>query len=131
MLKEIGLIGLGVMGKNIALNLSDNGVTIKAFNNSEKKLNTIKKEFKNDFIPFNNLEEFVENLENPKTLVITAGFDPLSDEGEEYAALLNKAGVDIEHIHYPNMFHGFVNMTKLKAAKYAAEDFLKDYKKIL
>ena len=46
MLKEIGLIGLGVMGKNIALNLSDNGVTIKAFNNSEKKLKTIKKEFK-------------------------------------------------------------------------------------
>ena len=36
MLKEIGLIGLGVMGKNIALNLSDNGVIIKAFNNSEK-----------------------------------------------------------------------------------------------
>ena len=30
MLKEIGLIGLGVMGKNIALNLSDNGVSIKA-----------------------------------------------------------------------------------------------------
>ena len=49
MLKEIGLIGLGVMGKNIALNLSDNGVIIKAFNNSEKKLNDIKKEFKNDF----------------------------------------------------------------------------------
>ena len=56
MLKEIGLIGLGVMGKNIALNLSDNGVIIKAFNNSEKKLNDIKKEFKNDFIPFDNIE---------------------------------------------------------------------------
>ena len=38
MLKEIGLIGLGVMGKNIALNLSDNGVSIKAFNDSKEKL---------------------------------------------------------------------------------------------
>ena len=84
----------------------------------------------NEDIRFN-LSKFPNNLENPKTLIITAGFDPLSDEGEEYAALLNKAGVDIEHIHYPNMFHGFVNMTKLKAAKYAAEDFLTDYKKIL
>ena len=28
MLNEIGLVGLGVMGKNIALNLSDKGVTI-------------------------------------------------------------------------------------------------------
>ena len=70
MLKEIGLIGLGVMGKNIALNLSDNGVIIKAFNNSEKKLNDIKKEFKNDFIPFDNLEQFVENLEDPKTILL-------------------------------------------------------------
>jgi acetyl esterase len=84
----------------------------------------------NEDIRFN-LRNFPTNLENPKTLIITAGFDPLSDEGEEYAALLNKAGVSVEHIHYPNMFHGFVNMTKLKAAKYAAEDFLKDYKKIL
>ena len=38
MLKEIGLIGLGVMGKNIALNLSDNGVVIKGFNLSLKPI---------------------------------------------------------------------------------------------
>ena len=49
MLKEIGLIGLGVMGKNIALNLSDNGVIIKAFNNSEKKLNDIVYQLENNF----------------------------------------------------------------------------------
>ena len=42
MLKEIGLIGLGVMGKNIALNLSDNGLIIKAFNDSKEKLEDIK-----------------------------------------------------------------------------------------
>ena len=35
MLKEIGLIGLGVMGKNIALNLSEKGVVIKGFNKSK------------------------------------------------------------------------------------------------
>ena len=64
-------------------------------------------------------------------MIITAGFDPLSDEGEEYAAMLNNAGVYINHIHYPNMFHGFVTATKLKAAKFAAFDFLEDYKKIL
>ena len=47
MLNEIGLVGLGVMGKNIALNLSDKGVTIKLFNDSMKKLDDIKKEFSN------------------------------------------------------------------------------------
>ncbi len=56
----------------------------------------------NEDIRFN-LSKFPNNLENPKTLIITAGFDPLSDEGEEYAALLNNAGVSIEHIHYHNI----------------------------
>ena len=57
--------------------------------------------------------------------------DPLSDEGEDYAATLNNNGVNVEHIHYPNMFHGFVTMTKLKAAEYAANNFLEDYKEML
>jgi len=78
-----------------------------------------------------NLSKFPKDLENPKTLIITAGFDPLSDEGEDYAATLNKNGVNVEHIHYPNMFHGFVTMTKLKAAEYAANNFLEDYKEML
>ena len=97
MLKEIGLIGLGVMGKNIALNLSDNGVTIKAFNNSEKKLNDIKKEFKNDFIPFDNLEQFVENLENPKTILLMVPSGQATKEViEKLVSLLGEGGTIID-----------------------------------
>ena len=97
MLKEIGLIGLGVMGKNIALNLSDNGVTIKAFNNSEKKLNNIKKEFKNDFIPFDNLEQFVENLENPKTILLMVPSGQATKEViEKLVSLLGEGGTIID-----------------------------------
>ena len=70
MLNEIGLVGLGVMGKNIALNLSDKGVTIKSFNDSMKKLDDIKKEFSNEFIGYTNLEEFVKSLETPKTILL-------------------------------------------------------------
>ena len=70
MLNEIGLVGLGVMGKNIALNLSDKGVTIKSFNDSMKKLDDIKKEFSNEFIGYTSLEEFVEGLETPKTVLL-------------------------------------------------------------
>ena len=70
MLNEIGLVGLGVMGKNIALNLSDKGVTIKSFNDSMKKLDDIKKEFSNEFIGYTSLEEFVESLETPKTILL-------------------------------------------------------------
>ena len=97
MLKEIGLIGLGVMGKNIALNLSDNGVIIKAFNNSEKKLNNIKKEFKNDFIPFDNLEQFVENLEDPKTILLMVPSGQATKEViEKLVSLLGEGGTIID-----------------------------------
>ena len=97
MLKEIGLIGLGVMGKNIALNLSDNGVIIKAFNDSEKKLNDIKKEFKNDFIPFDNLEQFVENLEDPKTILLMVPSGEATKEViEKLGSLLGDGGTIID-----------------------------------
>ena len=97
MLKEIGLIGLGVMGKNIALNLSDNGVIIKAFNNSEKKLNDIKKEFKNDFIPFDNLEQFVKNLEDPKTILLMVPSGQATKEViEKLVSLLGEGGTIID-----------------------------------
>ena len=67
----------------------------------------------------------------PKTLIITAGFDPLSDEGEAYARLLHDDGVEVQQIHYPHLIHGFVNMTSLKAAKDAAKDWIKSYKNFL
>ena len=67
----------------------------------------------------------------PKTLIITAGFDPLSDEGEAYARLLNDSENEVQQIHYPHLIHGFVNMTALKAAKDATKDWLRTYKKFL
>ena len=67
----------------------------------------------------------------PKTLIITAGFDPLSDEGESYARLLDEIGNEVQQIHYPHLIHGFVNMTALKAARDATKDLLKTYKNFL
>lgn len=42
--------------------------------------------------------------------VVTAGFDPLLDEGNAYAAKLQEAGVDVVHQCEEGLIHGFANM---------------------
>ena len=51
------------------------------------------------------------------TLIITAGFDPLCDEGNDYAKLLEKNGNNISRLHFSNLFHGFVNLTNIRKAE--------------
>ena len=43
-------------------------------------------------------------------VVVTAGFDPLRDEGDAYAARLAEAGVPVVHRCYDDMVHGFFGM---------------------
>jgi acetyl esterase/lipase len=49
----------------------------------------------------------------PETLVITAQFCPLRDEGVAYAAKMKAAGLRVEHLHLDDMIHAFLNMENL------------------
>ena len=46
-------------------------------------------------------------------LVVTAGFDPLRDEGQQYATKLREAGVTVDHRQMPSMVHAFLNLNVL------------------
>jgi acetyl esterase/lipase len=48
----------------------------------------------------------------PPTLVITAGFDPLRDEAENYANNLKQNNVPVGVIRYDSMVHGFMSLTR-------------------
>lgn len=49
----------------------------------------------------------------PATAVVTAGFDPLRDEGAAYARSLRDSGVDVRYRCEDSMVHGFLNMAAL------------------
>ena len=70
---DIGLIGLAVMGQNLALNIADHGFRISVFNRTTEK--TEKFVAENPATPgglhgAKTLEEFVQSLSRPRKIVI-------------------------------------------------------------
>ncbi|MBQ0991670.1 alpha/beta hydrolase [Micromonospora sp. PSH03] len=48
----------------------------------------------------------------PRTLLLTAEFDPLRDEGAAYGARLATSGVSVDHWHLEDQMHGFAMQTR-------------------
>jgi acetyl esterase len=49
----------------------------------------------------------------PPAVIITAGFDPLRDEGAEYAKRLTEAGNRTSYVNFPRQIHGFISMGRI------------------
>ena len=60
--------------------------------------------------------------DHPPAIVVTAGFDPLADEGEAYAERLRAAGVPVTYRSYDSLIHGFANMSLIPEARTAVEE---------
>ncbi|HEY1548640.1 MAG TPA: alpha/beta hydrolase, partial [Kofleriaceae bacterium] len=60
-------------------------------------------------------------------IVITAGFDPLVDEGDAWAARLRDAGVTVRHHQNPSLVHGFLSLAgAVDAARIATDRICAD-----
>ena len=65
-------------------------------------------------------------------LVLTAGYDPLRDEGIAYAQRLEREGVRVIHIHYSDQVHGFMSMGRMiRAADQAIDQMARALHKAL
>ncbi|OLZ39982.1 alpha/beta hydrolase [Natrinema saccharevitans] len=66
----------------------------------------------------------------PPATVVTAGFDPLRDDGANLVERLEAEGIDVAHHHYDDVIHGFFNMISdpvdLDRAHEAYEDAVAD-----
>ncbi|WP_127848716.1 NADP-dependent phosphogluconate dehydrogenase [Lacticaseibacillus hulanensis] len=90
----IGVIGMAVMGKNLALNIESRGYTVAIYNRTGSKTETVVKEHADKkLVPSYKIEDFVNSLEKPRRIIMMvkagAGTDaviaqllPLLDKGD-------------------------------------------------
>ncbi|MFE0556053.1 NADP-dependent phosphogluconate dehydrogenase [Paenibacillus sp. NPDC058910] len=69
--QQIGVIGLAVMGKNLALNIESKGFTVSVYNRSPQKTEDMLKEAEGKQVKGTfSIEEFVDSLETPRKILI-------------------------------------------------------------
>ncbi|CAD83159.1 6-phosphogluconate dehydrogenase, decarboxylating [Candidatus Blochmanniella floridana] len=74
--QEVGVIGMGIMGQNLALNIENKGYRVSIYNRSPDKTNIIiKNNPTKNLIPYFSIEQFIFSLKKPRVifLMITAG----------------------------------------------------------
>lgn len=104
---DIGLIGLAVMGQNLALNMNDNGFTVAVFNRTVSKVDDFLKGPANgtNIIGTHSIEEFFKSLKRPRKvmLMVKAG-DPVDQFIEQMLPFLERGDVVIDggNSHFPD-----------------------------
>jgi 6-phosphogluconate dehydrogenase len=68
---EIGVIGLSVMGANLAMNIADHGFAISVYNRSREKTDNLKRDYtNNNMTACYSLGEFVDSLSAPRKIIL-------------------------------------------------------------
>ena len=67
-----------------------------------------------------------------RALIATAGYDPLVDEGDRYAELLERDGTQVRLRRYPSLIHGFLSLAgAVAAARAAVDELCRDIRELL
>ncbi|ARK92203.1 NADP-dependent phosphogluconate dehydrogenase [Burkholderia pseudomallei] len=92
--QAIGVVGLAVMGRNLALNIESRGYAVSVYNRSREKTDELIAEFPDrKLVPAHTLEAFVASLETPRRILLMvkageatdatiAALKPLLDKGD-------------------------------------------------
>ena len=98
-LAQIGVIGLAVMGSNIARNFANHGHTVAVFNRTFARTEAFMESFgeQGSFIPAETLEAFVASLEKPRRALIMVQAGPATDAMiEQLAELMDPGDIIID-----------------------------------
>ncbi len=77
---EVGLIGLGVMGQGVALNIAGHGYSLSVYNRSWEKTEVLMSRAENkDIFPCRSIEEFVDSLEKPRKIMMLVKAGEVTD----------------------------------------------------
>ncbi|AKP47711.1 6-phosphogluconate dehydrogenase, decarboxylating 2 [Bacillus smithii 7_3_47FAA] len=69
--QQIGVIGLAVMGKNLALNIESKGYSVSVYNRSREKTDALLEEAKGkNIVGTYSIEEFIDSLEKPRKILL-------------------------------------------------------------
>ncbi|WP_217593625.1 NADP-dependent phosphogluconate dehydrogenase [Cohnella sp. GbtcB17] len=96
--QQIGVVGLAVMGKNLALNIESKGFSVAVYNRSPEKTKELLEEAKGkNFVGAYSVEEFVQSLETPrKILIMVKAGKPTDDTIEQLVPYLDQGDILID-----------------------------------
>ena len=96
--QQIGVVGLAVMGKNLAMNIESKGFSVAVYNRSAEKTNELLAEAQGkDFVGTYNIEEFVQSLEIPrKILIMVKAGQPTDDTINQLVPFLDQGDILID-----------------------------------
>jgi 6-phosphogluconate dehydrogenase len=96
---QIGVTGLGVMGRNLARNFARHGYTVALHNRTASRTTDMASQFGDEgtFVPAQSAREFVQALERPRRLVIMVNAGEATDAViDEFAPLLESGDMIID-----------------------------------